>query len=468
MAKHRSKEGEFISQYWNSNNNMDEISRRDFLRLVALGLGGLVLSSCRPSSANPLSQSSEKVKLVYQDSTSDWFLPMVQEMLAEFHADHPNIQVFYTPEPQGTLDKETKMLQDMQAGAAPDVFQGCCSWFPIWAQKGYTLDLRPFVEADLEQDVLDDWDPAQYRALFTHDGKQYGLPKYHGALALYYNKDLFDKYNVSYPDDTWDHDDYLDAMKRLAHDRDGDGHVDLWGSQTYITWDRIQMHVNGWGGHLIDPNDPSKCRIAEPEALAAQEWLRARMWDDRVMATPLDVKNMWPNEVFIAGQTAMVEDGSWQLKSILSNSDFRVGIAPLPAGPVRRVTLATTDGFGIYAGTKHPEAAWELVRFLISKNYGRAMARAGFLQPARESLVDEWAQIIRNEFPEKARDVDIAAFADGHRKGYSVVAEVAANMSEATRLVNEAWEEIYTLGKAPVEIMKEVSRQLELAQRPPN
>ena len=64
---------------------------------------------------------------------------------------------------------------------------------------------------------------------------------------------------------------------------------------------------------------------------------------------------------------------------------FRVGVAPFPAGPVRRVTLATTDGFGIYSGTKHPDEAWELVKLLISKDYGRAMARANFLQPARAS-----------------------------------------------------------------------------------
>ena len=59
----------------------------------------------------------------------------------------------------------------------------------------------------------------------------------------------------------------------------------------------------------------------------------------------------------------MVEDGSWALKEILSGSNFRVGVAPFPAGPVRQATLATTDGYGIYSGTKHPEAAWELVKF---------------------------------------------------------------------------------------------------------
>ena len=78
--------------------------------------------------------------------------------------------------------------------------------------------------------------------------------------------------------------------------------------------------------------------------------------------------------------------------------------SPFPAGPARKVTLATTDGFAIYAGTEHPEAAWELVKFLISKDYGRAMARAHLLQPARASLVEEWVSLVREEYPEKAAE----------------------------------------------------------------
>ncbi len=204
--------------------------------------------------------------------------------------------------------------------------------------------------------------------------------------------------------------------------------------------------------------------MAEPEALAGLEWLRARMWDDRVMASFLDVQNLPTRQAFVAEKLAMVEDGSWALKDILAGANFRVGVAPFPAGPVRRFTLATTDGFGIYAGTKYPEAAWELIKFLISKDYGRAMARASFLQPARASLIDEWVGFVRQEFPEKARDVDLVAFADGHLKGYSVTAEIFANQAEAKQITDAAWHQIFTLGQAPVSIMEEACRQIQAAQ----
>ena len=438
------------------------LSRRAFLRLAGATAAGAVLSACTPFQPSPTAQSKDQVQLVYQDWRTDWFPPMVQHMLEQFHATHPNIRVFYTPDPENFQEK---MLADMQAGTSPDVFQGCCTHFPMWAQMGYTLDLRPYVEADLDQDTIDDWDPAQYSALFTKDGQQFGLPKYHGALALYYNKDLFDAYGVDYPDNHWEHDDYLEAMQRLTHDRDGDDKTDLWGSMLDITWDRVQMHVNSWGGHFVDPDDPTRCLMCEPEAMEACEWIRARMWDDQVMATPLNVQNMSTRQAFINGRVAMVEDGSWALKDVLAGANFRVGVTLFPAGPARRVTLATTDGFGIYAGTKHPDAAWELLKFLVSKDYGRAMARANFLQPARASLVGDWVNFIREEFPQQARDVDIAAFADGHVNGYSVTAEIFANMAEAQRLADAAWDQIFKLGQAPVEQMEAVCRQIQEAQQ---
>lgn len=437
------------------------LSRRRMLLLLGLGSAAMALGGCgspQPPAADPRNQSAQ---LVYQDWQSDWFTPTVQEMLEMFHEANPNIRVVYSP----AIDVEQNMLPDMQAGTAPDVFTGCCTFFPIWAQQGHTLDLGPYVKADLDEAIIADWDKAQYASFFLKNGMQYGLPKYHGALALYYNKDLFDQFNVAYPDDRWDHDAYLAAMKRLSGDRDGDGVQDLWGSMVDISWDRLQIHINGWGGHLVDPDDATRCRMADPQALEALEWIRARMWDDHVMASFLDVENVMTRQAFIEQKVAMVEDGSWALKDILNGADFRVGVAPFPAGPVRRVTLATTDGWGIYAQTKHPDAAWEFLKFLIGQEFGRAMARTEFLQPARASLIEDWVRAIRTQFPDRAKDVNIAAFADGHLKGYSVTAEIFENMALAKSLTYAAWDEIFTLGRAPVSTLQDVCRQIELGQQ---
>lgn len=434
------------------------ISRRNFLKSAGIFAAGALLASC--ASPNRLPASLGPVQLVYQDWRTDWFPAMAQEMLDQFHQMQPNIRVFYTPDPEALNEQ---MMLDFEAGTAPDVMAGCCDFFPAWAQKGYLLDLTPFIQADLEKETIEDWDSIQFNALSLKNGIQFALPKYHGALALYYNKDLFDRLKVDYPDTSWDHDDYLLAMKEIQSAQVFTRNKSAWSSMLDISWERIQMHVNGWGGHFVDPQDDTHSRMSDEEAIQAMGWLRDRIWTDRLMASPLDVNQQSLSEAFINEQVAMIEDGSWALKEILENAPFRVGVTTFPAGPKRRVTLATTDGFGIYAGTQHPEAAWELLKFLTGREYGRAMMHSHLLQPARASLVEEWIQIIQGIYPQ-SEEMDLGAFADGHINGYSVTAEIFANMAPARQIVQEAWEQIYVLGQAPVEMMQEISSQIEVFQ----
>ena len=92
------------------------------------------------------------------------------------------------------------------------------------------------------------------------------------------------------------------------------------------------------------------------------------------------------------------------------------------------------------------------------------MARANFLQPARASLIDEWVGFVREEFPAKAQDVDIAAFADAHLKGYSVTAEIFANMADAEQLTAAAWNEVFVMGQPLEERLKPACQQIQEAQ----
>ena len=128
-------------------------------------------------------------------------------------------------------------------------------------------------------------------------------------MALYYNKDLFDEYGVGSPDGTWDHDDYLDVMKRFTRDRDGGGQTGLWGNMLTISWDRIQMHVNGWGGHFADPDDSTRCRRCEPETMAAKGYsvtaeIFANMADAKWIAYAA-----W-DEIFTLGQASAEQMGN--------------------------------------------------------------------------------------------------------------------------------------------------------------
>ncbi len=105
-----------------------------------------------------------------------------------------------------------------------------------------------------------------------------------------------------------------------------------------------------------------------------------------------------------------------------------------------------------------------MIKFLTGPDYGRAMAQAQLLQPARSSLTGEWMAFVREQYPEETRRMDLSAFAGQTLEGASVTTEVFANMAEARRLAHAAWSRIFTLGQAPVSLMQAVSAQIDAAQ----
>ena len=115
--------------------------------------GGAFLTACVGDASKAGSQSGDVIQLVYQDWQTEWFPAIAQKMLERFSAVHPNIQVFFTQDPDNLAES---MIADFEAGTAPDVLSGCCDFFPAWAQKGFLLDLRPFIEADLDKETIDD------------------------------------------------------------------------------------------------------------------------------------------------------------------------------------------------------------------------------------------------------------------------------------------------------------------------
>ena len=315
----------------------------------------------------------------------------------------PSIPTSASSTPPTRRTSSDQMPLDMQAGNAADVFQGCCGFFPAWAQDGYVLDISKYVRDGPGQGNRGRLGPSAVQGFLRQPADaNSGVPKYQGTLVLYYNKDIFDKYKVAYPDASWTHEDYLAAMKRLTRDTNGDG---------------SDRHLGQHDRHRLGP-PAGTCQCLgrphrgspRPDEMRHRQTRRpwrplsgcgrgcgtTRSWRRSRMSTT------WgPQAAFSEGKLAMVEDGSWALKSILENADFRIGVAPIPAGPAGRVTLSTTDGFGIYSGTRHPREAWELVKFLVSKEYGLAMAEANLLQPARLSLVARLARAREAAVPEE-------------------------------------------------------------------
>ena len=325
--------------------------------------------------------SSGKQRLVLYTWTPPDELALNQRLVKEFEAQHPDLQVNLINEPsQRAMDKLEGMIA---AGKPPDVMSIHGAYFVPFAAKGALLDLEPHLRRDREFNLADFY-PGLLE-LCRYRGQLYSLPRYASVYALFYNRDLFDQAGISYPDASWTWDTYLQAARKLTVRSDNPARarygcaIDFWGARIY-PW------VWANGGRLIDLGTMT-CTADSPAAQEALQFLvdLRRKWE---VAPEIDQSDhRITKELFKAGRVAMFMSGAWDVQVLKSATTLNWDVAPLPKRKVR-ATLLGTENYGISARTRHPEAAWQLMRFLLSPQTQALMGTRLEKQPSRRSVAE--------------------------------------------------------------------------------
>ncbi len=138
--------------------------------------------------------------------------PAIDEQIAAFNARFPNITIEKQIVPWANYWTQ---LQTAVSGGAPfDVFWMNSSNFPPYASSSALLPINQILGGD---GVAVDRLPAVLVAPYAFGGVQYGVPRDFDAIAIYYNKTLFDDAGVAYPTAEWTWDDF----RRRAVDQEG-------------------------------------------------------------------------------------------------------------------------------------------------------------------------------------------------------------------------------------------------------
>jgi len=392
------------------------------------------------STGGAASPSKEKVTLRW-DVSDATDIPVMMDMGKKaaplFAEKFPNIEVVAEPPPDVDANEAPAILTEMVAGEAPDVIGYCCDALPLWASKGQLLKLDPYVEKDMTQAEIDDYAPAQWNAFTNPRTGRYALPMYMGSIVLYYNKDAFDAKGVAYPDNTWNwtvdgNGKYEDALRKFA-----DADNKIWGGQMGDGPDRLQQKLVANGGHWVDPKDDMKAAFDQEAALDALQWEYDRIWKDKIVINQAALEKQSSDILMGLGRIAMFESGDWYLSSLVKTSPgkYNWDIAPLPQGPVTRNSLATTDGWGIWTGSKYHDEAWEFLHWLQSDEWNELMIKTGLLRPSRKSLFDKWVSLVTESVPDLAK-VNLKAF--GEALDYATPLELFQYNPQAVEIINAA------------------------------
>lgn len=320
---------------------------------------------------------------------------VVQEWIAEFERLHPDIKVEWEIP---TSDWQQKIIVGMATGTAPDVTEFWGNLAQELARPGLLLDLRPYVERDFTEEDIADIYPPHWDNSTVHvgpnKGAQFALPLYTNTTVMYFNETYFREAGLQTPLEldrrgewTWE------ALQASAQKltQTVDGQVTRWGfNSNWTNWFRVVQFLWEAGGDWFAPDNPTEFIGHEPEAVAAGEFIQDMIWTHRI-APPT-----WDANAFSKGTVAIVDDG---LNEIFARYDaaikdaFEWNVAPRPKGPVGRKPVTFDDGLGIWAGTQHPEAAWEFVKFIASKQGQEIMTKHQGLAPVRRSALPAYLEL---------------------------------------------------------------------------
>lgn len=347
--------------------------------------------------------------------------PAYQQCADAFTEQNPNITIQL--EQTGWDDYWTGLQTAMVAGNAPDIYTNYIGQLPEFVDKDLVVDITELIDRDGVD--LDIYRPGLVD-LWQRDGSQWGLPKDWDSVAVVYNQAMLDEAGVSVDElneATWNPDDggtFEEIIARLTVDAEGnDGLSPAFDPDNVVQYGFIPQGTGGgignqaWSwlavsnGFEFQPEPWSNdYNYDAPELVETFEWLRS-LWTEKGYAPPFaDQQSLGANAMFLAGEGALVVDGSWMISSYVDAADVNTGFAHLPEGPQGRKSATNSLADSIWTGSENQEEAWEVVKFFASPDCLNLVGETGVVFPSIDSGTDRVFEL------RESQGVDVSAFVD--------------------------------------------------------
>ena len=305
---------------------------------------------------------------------------LYRRIAAEYQQQHPQTRLRLEVVPSRSIVQ--KLLTGMDAGHAPDVCVLHWTTMPQVASTGQLMPLEDLARQD--QMDLEDYYPVGLEAYSYHD-TLYGLPVKGSTITCFYNVDLFDRYGVDYPTDDWTWDDLQEKAKKLTVDVDQDGLPDIYGCTPYD----IASYVWSAGGEFLRREKGRYVsNLDDPRVAEAIQFYVDLVFKHKVSPPRPGMRTDSPMSTFTfeAGRVAIGIMGPWMIPTLQLLDRFRWDTALFPRGPAGRHTRYASVGFTIWKGTRQPEEAWELLKYMVSPPATAKMAELGSDLPPQRSV----------------------------------------------------------------------------------
>ena len=269
-------------------------------------------------------------------------------IIKEFEQENPNIKIELLHIPQNYFQKIHLLFA---SNLAPDVVFINNLNLPVYADHLEALGIDKSLYYKQSVDAL------------SYNGHVYAVPRDVSNLVIYYNKDIFNKCGIKYPNNKWTLEDLLQiAQLTKKHGYWCIGYEeDMYYALPYI------LTLGG--------------SIYSSESVKTQKgfvYYTNLAYKYHYAPVKSEVGSKTVAQLFLEGKIAMHLSGRWMSPKYYESAKFDWGVINFPG-----IVPCDASGWAISKKSKNKDAALKFVDFLSSKENIEKMTKSGLIVPAR-------------------------------------------------------------------------------------
>lgn len=316
-------------------------------------------------------------------SWSTWLggeqLKEYKDNIAVFEKQNPSIKVKII-QVSDYAQYISKILLMFASGTGPDVMHTTLYSSDDLIAKDLVKDVTSYAKTSIKFS-----DYVKFSHIYQRKGRIIGgLESHVQVYPVFYNVNLFAQAGLPTPNDyyykqgNWDIASFQALDRKLTLDLDGNGKLDRWGFLTDGGWETgWYPWVVAFGGTFWDDSKQQVTLNSAKTVDAIKFW--AALARENKGAPGLD-----------SLKTAMHMTGSWAMNNYSwyqKKVTWDIGWPPKAPGMANRTYVSPgADGI-VYKGSKHPNEAWKLVEYFLSKDSQMKKAKSRLVVPVMKSAL---------------------------------------------------------------------------------
>jgi multiple sugar transport system substrate-binding protein len=320
-------------------------------------------------------------------------------LIDAFAEEEPDIDVQLV-EASDREDLIARLSSSLSGGAPPDLFLMNYRFYGQFASRDVLEPLGPYV-SDSSEFEEDDFYPQALDA-FRWQGELMCVPQNISSLILYFNRDLFKRFNISPPRDGMLWNELVVKAQQLTRDKNGQqvrgadpdmpqagtAQAAIYGLGVEPVIIRLAPFVWSNGGEVVDDtNNPTRFTLDTPQAEEALAQLFGLRTNFGVVPNDQEIEAEDAETRFINGRMAMYLDSRRATPGFREAAKFDWDITSLPYYD-KPASILHSDAYCMTKAAKEKDAAWRFVEFAVGPEGAPVIAKTGRTVPSLKEVAE--------------------------------------------------------------------------------